>query len=328
MRSLLFKILVILITYSFILTISATPLFAAAEIYPSKPVRIIVPEVAGAGADIVARLIATKLSERLGQQFLVDNRGGAGGIIGVEMAAKANPDGYTLLFVAASFTIKPALQKLPYDPVKSFTPIAKLGGGPYSLVVIPSIPANSVKELIALAKQKPNQLIFVTSGATSTPHMSAELFKMMANIDFKIVHFKGITPGLTDMLGGHSHALLGSLLTSLPHIKSGKFRVLGIGGVKRSFMLPDVPTIAEAGLPGFNASGWYGLAAPAGTSTPIIDRLNKEIEIFLASDEGKKSFWNAGQEVDYLGTAEFGTFLNEEIARWTGVVKKANIKVE
>jgi tripartite-type tricarboxylate transporter receptor subunit TctC len=252
-QSQLLKTLGIMLVLSAVLAVFTTVLAAAS--YPSKPVRLIVPDVAGGGQDIVARLIAVDLSERLGKQVVVEYRSGAGGIIGTEVAAKADPDGYTLFLCAGKFTIQPALENLPYDPVKSFIPIAKLGGASYALVVNPGVPANSVKELIALAKQKPGQLIFVDPGIGSTAHMSSELVKLLANIDLKVVHFRGANLAVIDLLGGHSHAMINSLVAVLSHIKFGKLRVLGTGGMKRSSILPDVPTIAEAGLPGFNVTG-------------------------------------------------------------------------
>jgi tripartite-type tricarboxylate transporter receptor subunit TctC len=299
-----------------------------ADTYPSKTVRIIVAEAPGGGTDIVGRLIATKLSERLGRQVIVENHGGAGGIIGTEMVAKANPDGYTLIVDAARFVIQPALQKLPYDPIKSFMPIAHLASGPQVLAIHPSVPANSVKELIALVKQKPGQLIFAATGAGTTSHMTTELFKMLADIDFKIVQFKGAGPAMVDLLGGHSSAQFSALAGFLPHIKSGKLRVLGTGGAKRSVVQPDLPTIAESGLPGFKATSWYGFLAPAATPKPIIDRLNDETKAILAMDDVKKQILNNGMEVDYLGPTDFGTFIEKEVARWTSVVKKANIRLE
>jgi tripartite-type tricarboxylate transporter receptor subunit TctC len=323
-----------LLTFGILLTLSAVPaVFTATAVlavdpYPSKPVRPIIPFPPGGANDIIARLIATDLSERLGRQVVVEYRSGAGGIIGTEVAAKADPDGYTQFPCAGKFTIQPALENLPYDPVKSFIPIAKLGGASYALVVNPSVPANSVKELITLAKQKPGQLIFVDPGIGSTAHMSSELVKLLADIDLKVVHFRGANLAVIDLLGGHSHAMINSIVAVLPHIKSGKLRVLGTGGVKRSAILPDVPTIAEAGLPGFNVTGWYGILAPAGTPVPIVDRLNKEIKTILTSDEAKKRFLNAGMEADYLGSTEFGPFIEGEINRWTSVVKKGNIKLE
>ena len=300
----------------------------AADAYPSKPVRLVIPFPPGGSNDIVGRLIAAKLTERLGKQVVVDNRGGAGGVLGSEIAAKSDPDGYTLLIASAAYGFNPALYKLPFDPVKSFTAIAKLGSGPNSLTVHPSVPAKTVKEFIALAKQKPGQLINSCAGVGSFQHMGTELFKMMAGIDFKIVQFKGGGPAMIDQLGGHSHFSLGSLIQTIPHVQSGRFRILGTGGLKRSAILPDVPTIAEAGVPGYDVTNWWGIVAPSGTPAPIVEKLNKEIKALLASDEVKKLFLNEGAEVDYLGPAEFGPFIAREITKWGKVVKEANIKVE
>ncbi|MBU2055182.1 MAG: tripartite tricarboxylate transporter substrate binding protein [Proteobacteria bacterium] len=300
----------------------------AADPYPSRPVRLIIPFPPGGSNDIVGRLIASKLSESLGKQVVVDNRGGAGGVLGTEMAAKSDPDGYTLLIVSAAYSFSPALYNLPFDPVKSFTPIAKLGSGPNSLTVHPSVPANTVKELIALAKQKPGELINACAGVGSFQHMGTEMFKMMAGIDFKIVQFKGGGPAMIDQLGGHSHFSLGSLIQTLPHIQSGKFRILGTGGAKRSAMLPNVPTISEAGVPGYEATNWWGIIAPAGTPAPIVERLNEDLKVILTSAEVQNLFLKQGAEVDYLGPAEFDPFIAGEIAKWGKVVKEANIKVK
>ncbi len=316
----------ILLALSILLPLSAAA--ATADSYPSKPVRLVIPFPPGGGTDLLGRLIATKLSERLGKQVVPDNRGGAGTIIGTEVVAKANPDGYTVLFASGVFTMLPPLQKLPYDPIKSFTPIARLVNGPMLLVVHPSVAANSVKEFIALAKQKPGQLIFGTSGVAAAAHMGTELLKIMAGIDVKVVHFKGGGPAMIDLLGGHSHALIGSLPAVLPHIKSGKVRVLGTGGAKRSIVLPDVPTIAEAGVPGYELTIWWGILVPAGTPEPIVDRLNKELRMILSSDDVKKQFLKEGAEEDYLGPTEFGSFVEGDITKWTRVVNKANIKLE
>ena len=300
----------------------------AADPYPSKPVRLIIPFPPGGSNDIVGRLIASKLSESLGKQVVVDNRGGAGGVLGTEMAAKSDPDGYTLLIISAAYGFNPALYTLPFDPVKDFTPIAKLGSGPNSLTVHPSVPANTLKEFLALAKQKPGQLINACAGVGSFQHMGTELFKMMAGIDFKIVQFKGGGPAMIDQLGGHSHFSLGSLIQTLPHIQSGKFRILGTGGAKRSAILPNVPTIAEAGVPGYEATNWWGIIAPAGTPAPIVERLNRDLKAILTSAEVQKLFQNEGADVDYLGAAEFGPFIAGEIVKWGKVVKEANIKVK
>jgi tripartite-type tricarboxylate transporter receptor subunit TctC len=317
----------LLALFAMFAVITATTVFAA-DSYPSKPIRLIIPFPPGGSNDIVGRLIAAKLSESLGKQVVADNRGGAGGVLGSEMAAKASPDGYTLLIISAAYGFNPALYKLPFDPVKSFVPIAKLGSGPNSLTVHPSVPASTVKELITLAKQKPGQLICGCAGVGSFQHMGTELFKMMAGIDFKIVQFKGGGPAMIDQLGGHSQFSLGSLIQTLPHIQSGKFRILGTGGLKRSAILPNVPTIAEAGVPGYEATNWWGILAPAGTPPPIVDRLDKEIKTLLSSADVQKLFQNEGADVDYLGPAEFGPFIEKEIIKWGKVVREANIKVE
>jgi tripartite-type tricarboxylate transporter receptor subunit TctC len=306
---------------------AVTPAVMAADLYPSKTLRLIIPFAPGGSNDIVGRLIAAKLTERLGKQVVVDNRGGAGGVLGTEMAAKADPDGYTLLIISAAYAFNPALYTLPFDPVKAFAPIAKLGSGPNSLTVHPSVPANSVKELIALAKQKPGQLINACAGVGSFQHMGTELFKMMAGIDFKIVQFKGGGPAMIDQLGGNSQFSLGSLIQTLPHVQSGKFRILGTGGLKRSGILPNVPTIAET-VPGYEATNWWGILAPAGTPAPIAERLNRELKTILTSADVQNLFQKEGADADYVGPAEFGPFIAGEITKWGKVVKEANIKVQ
>ncbi len=296
----------------------------AADAYPSKPIRVIVNMAPGGSNDLVARIIAEKLSERLGKSVIVDNRPGAGGVIGTEIAAKAVPDGYTIMSTAGQHTLMaPLREKLPFDPIKSFIPIARVGSGPNVLVVHPSLPVNSVKELIALAKQKPGQLIIPCSGVGTVFHMGIESFKTMAGIDLKVVQFKGGGPALIDVLGGHSQVFISSLLAAMPHIKSGKLRALGTGGSKRSSLLPDVPTIAEAGgLPGYTTMNWWGVFAPAGTPAPIVTRLSNELKVIVTGDEMKKRFLNDGIEAEYMDPAEFGAFLEAEQANWTQIVKK------
>jgi len=315
-----------LVAVSLLFTLFAPAAMAAT--YPSKPVRMIVPMAPGGGTDIMARLVAANLSERLGYQVVVENIAGGGGVIATERAAKAERDGYTLLFTMATHSTLAALQKLPYDPLKSFTPVARAATGYYSLCVNPSLPVKSVKELIALAKQKPNQLIFASAGTGTQGHMGTELFKMMAGIDIKIVQFKSGGPATIDVIGGHSHAILVGLTTTLPHIKSGKLRVLATGGPDRGVALPDVPTISESGLPGYNITQWFGILAPAGTPAAVIDRLNKEIKEIGALDEVKKRFLSDGAGADFLGSAEFGPFIAEDITKYTNIAKKANIKLE
>jgi tripartite-type tricarboxylate transporter receptor subunit TctC len=300
----------------------------AGDAFPNKPLRLVIPFPPGGMTDIVGRLIADKLSERLGKQVIADNRGGAGGVIGTEMASKADPDGHTLLIIASSYAINPALGNTPYDPRKAFTPIAKVGEGPFILIANTKAPAGSVKELIALAKQKPGQLVFSNSGVGSGPHLAAELFKMKAGIDFKIVQFKGGNPALTDLMGGHSQFAFHSLIAVLPQIKAGQCKALGISGTKRSPTLPDVPTIAEAGLPGYAATQWFGIVTPAGAPAPIIDRLSKELKAIMEMDEVKKRFRAEGAEVDYSGPAEFGPFIENALIECAQVVKQANIKAD
>jgi tripartite-type tricarboxylate transporter receptor subunit TctC len=324
--SLQHKTFVFLLAFLSVVAVTAASVSEAADAYPNKPVRFIIPWVPGGSNDFVGRIIATKLAERLGQAVVVDNRGGAAGLIGTEIAARAVPDGYTVVIAAAHHTLFAPLQaKLYFDPIKSFAPIARVGSGPNVLVVHPSVPANSVKELIALAKQKPGQLLFSCNGVGGSLHMGVELFKMMAGIDLTIVQFKGGGPAMIDLLGGHSQGFISSLIAAMPHIKSGKLKALGTGGAKRSSVLPDVPTIAEGGLPGYTSINWWGILAPAGTPAPIVNRLSEELKAVVAMDEVKKRFQSDGIEADHMGPAEFGKFLEEEQANWTRIVKKANI---
>jgi tripartite-type tricarboxylate transporter receptor subunit TctC len=321
-----FKTIGILLAMSILFALSAAGATAAS--YPSKPVRLIVPQPPGGSTDNYGRLIAAKLSERLGMQVVTENRAGAGTVIGTEFVAKSNPDGYTLLFAPASYSVAAAVQKVPYDPIKDFIPIAKLGSAMNMLVVHQSVPANSLKEFLALAKQKPGQLIFASQGAGSQVHLSIERFRAMAGIDVKLVQFKGGAPATIDLLGGHSHASIGTVMVNLPHIKAGKLKPLCVFGVKRSSLLPDMPTSAEAGVPECESGSWYGILAPAGTPKAIIDRLNNEVKAIMATDEIKTQFLADGTEVDYQGPTEFDAFIKSEISRWDGVVKKANIKQE
>ena len=326
MKSLLLKTLGVGLALSMVLALSTV--VEAAEAYPSKPVRLIIPFAPGGSNDIVGRLIGTKLSERLGKQVIVENHAGAGGVLGSEMAAKAAPDGYTILIASAAYAFNPALYKLPFDPIKDLIPIAKLATGPNSLVLHPSVPAKTVKELIALLKAKPGEMLCAAAGVGSFQHLGTELFKLMTNTDFQIIQFKGGGPAMTDQLGGHSQMSFGSLIQTIPHIQSGKFRCLGTGGLKRSVVLPDVPTISEAGVPGYEGTNWWGILAPAGTPAPIVDRLDKELSAIVLSPEVQKLFLKEGAEIDYLGPAKFGPYIAGEIPKWTKVVKEANIKVE
>jgi tripartite-type tricarboxylate transporter receptor subunit TctC len=323
---LLMRVFAVMSALVTVFTFSAA-LFAA-DAYPSKPMQLIIPFAPGGGTDIFGRLIAAKLSERLGKQVVPVNVSGAGGTIGMEKVAKSEPDGYTLLFTSASITTNPLLYKVAYDPVKSFVPIAKVGSGPVVLTVHPSVPVNSVKDLIALAKKQPGKLVCAAAGVGTSMHLASELFKMMAGINFMIVQFKGGGPAMIDTMGGHSQISLGTLTQSLPQITSGKLKVLGFGGSARSRLLPDVPTISEAGVPGYEASNWWGIFAPAGTPKVIVDRLYKELVVILNLADTKKVFEDQGAETELRDSVEFSKYINAEMVKWGKVVREAKIQGE
>jgi tripartite-type tricarboxylate transporter receptor subunit TctC len=301
----------------------------AAEPYSSRPVRLIVPFPPGGSNDIVGRMVAAQLGERLGHQIVIDNRGGAGGSIGTGIAAKSPPDGYTLLLISVAHAFNPSLYKqLPYDPTEAFVPVAMLGTGPVALSVFPGLPVGSVKELIALAKAKPGELHYASAGVGSLQHLASELFRVQAGIDIVHVPYKGGGPATMDVIAGHAEISVGSLIQSLPHIRDGKLKVLGTSGTKRSAILPDVPTIDEAGLPGYEASNWWGILAPAGTSPAIVEKLHDELSAILTSAETKKRFEAEGAEAVQMSTAEFGRLIAAEIAKWARVVQEAGISPE
>ena len=301
---------------------------AAAQPYPSKPVRMIIPFPPGGSNDVIGRAIAAQLAERLGQGVVIDNRGGAGGIIGIDAAMKAPADGYTLLLISEALPMTVALGRLPQDTLKSFAPVAMLGSGPAVLAVPASLDAKSVRELIGLMKSKPGVLNAGAAGIGSFQHLATELFKLQAGVDFVIVQYKGGGPALTDTLAGQVQMNLGSLIQILPHIRSGKLRALGVGGARRNAALPDVPTIAEAGVPGYEANNWWGVLAPAGTSPAILGRLRQEIAAILESPETRKRFEVEGAETGRMSADEFAAFVGAETAKWTRVVKDAGIKAE
>ncbi len=312
-------------TVAFLVALSTA---AAAQDYPTKPVRLIIPFPPGGSNDVVGRMIATHLGEHLGKQVIVDNRSGAGGVIGTEIAANAAPDGYTLAIISIAHAVNPWLYKLNYDPLKSFTPIGVLASGPNVLAINPALPVNSVKELVALAKQKPGDLQYASAGVGSFQHLGGELFKLEAGVDMLHVPFKGGSPAMIDVMGGHTKLVFSSLVQTTPHIKSGKLKPLGTGGLKRNPVLPDVPTIAEAGVPGYEAVNWWGIVAPAGTPQAIIDKLHKDIAAVQASPEVQKQFSTEGAEIVQMTPAEFGTFMEREMKKWERVVKEGKIKAE
>ena len=302
---------------------------AAAQGYPTRPVRLIIPFPPGGSNDIVGRMIAAQLGERLGQTMVVDNRGGAGGTIGTELAAKSQADGYTLLLISTAYAFNTSIyRKLPYDPVRSFTPVALLGSGPGVLVVNPALPVNSVRDLIALAKERPGKLNNASAGIGSFQHLASELFRIQAGIEWLHVPYKGGGPAMMDLIAGQADASVGSLIQMLPHLRSGKLKALGTTGAKRSPVLPELPTVAEAGVPGYEATNWWGFLAPAGTPPAIVERLHQEVVAVQTSAETKRRFETEGAEALQMSPPDFGAFIAAETAKWARVVKEAGITAE
>jgi tripartite-type tricarboxylate transporter receptor subunit TctC len=303
------------------------PALQAADAWPSRPIRMIIPFPPGGSNDIIGRMMGLHLGERLGEPVVIDNRAGAGGNLGIDIAAKSEPDGYTMLIISAAYAFAPSMyQKLPYDQVKSFVPVAKIGNGPNVVAIYPGLPVKTTKELIALAKAKPGQLNFASSGVGSSVHLASELFKSMAQIDIVHIPFKGGFPAMVDVMSGNSQIVIGTVVQALPHIKSGKLRALGVATKKRNAALPEVPTIDESGLPGYEASNWWGLMFPAGTSRTIVERVDKELTAILQLPEVSKRFAADGAEPDHMSGAEFAKYIAAETAKWTRVVKQAGIK--
>jgi len=301
---------------------------ACADDYPNRPVRLIIPFPPGGSNDVVGRLVARHLSDELGQQVFVDNRGGAGGVIGTQAAANAPPDGYTLAIVSIAHAVNPALHKLEYDPIKSFTPISILATGPNVLVVNPELPVKSVKELLALAKEKPGQLDYASAGVGSFQHLGGELFKLVAGVNLVHVPYKGGGPAMQDVISGHVKIMFSSLIQTTPFIKSGQLRPLGTGGAKRSPVLPDVPTIDEAGVPGYVADNWWGIVAPAGTPALIVEKVYAATQAALKSPELQAQFAREGASTVEMSPTEFGEYIKKEIAKWGRVVKDGNIRAQ
>jgi tripartite-type tricarboxylate transporter receptor subunit TctC len=300
----------------------------AAADYPDHPVRLIVPFPPGGSNDVVARLVAKQLSEKLGQQVFVDNRGGAGGVLGTEAAAAAPPDGYTLLIISIAHAVNPALYKLNYDPIKSFTPLSILATGPNVLAVNPQLGVHNVKELLALAREKPGELDYASAGVGSFQHLGGELFKLTAGVNLQHVPYKGGGPAMSDVIAGHVKIMFSSLVQTTPFIKSGQLIALGTGGTKRNPVLPDVPTVAEAGVPGYEANNWWGIMAPAGTPKEIVDRLYRDIQTTLKSPELTAAFDREGAAAVTMSTEEFSKYIENEIVKWGRVVKEGNIKAQ
>ena len=297
--------------------------------YPVKPVRLVVPSSPGGGTDITARILAPKLSEALGQQVVVENRAGAGTMIGIEVVAKSAPDGYTLLMGLSTLAINPAMyKKVPYDALRDFAPISQVISAPNMLVVHPSIPVKTVKELIAFTRARPGQLNYASAGHGTNPHLSMELFLSMTGL--KVVHipYKGLAPGIVDLLAGHVSLATATMLTGLPHVKSGRLRCLGTTGAQRAAVLPEFPTIAEAGVPGYEASQWYGVLAPTGTPKEIVARLNAEIVRILQAPDMKQKLVADGTDPVGSSPDEFARYIKSELVKWGKVARDAGIQPE
>ena len=311
------------------LAVFSTPAFSQdAASYPSRPIRVIVPFAPGGGLDISTRLIGQKLTEKWGQNIVVDSRPGAATIVGTEIASKAAPDGYTVLMITTTFAINPGLYpKLPYNPLKDFTPVTQLNSQPNVIVVAPSFSGKSVKDLIAMAKGKPGELTFASPGAGSAPHLSAEMFQRQAGVSMIHVPYKGIPPAVTDVLGGRVTMLFTTTISAAPHIKAGKLRAVAITSAKRQPSMSDVPTVGET-LPGYRAEAFQGMVAPAGVSQAIVNKLAAEVARTIKLPEVSQRFQLDGAEPVGSTPKEFAAFLKAEMQKWSKVIKDAGIKPE
>ena len=302
---------------------------AVAQNYPVKPVRVIVSFPPGSGADIVCRTITPRLTEAYGQQFVVDNRAGASGNLGSELAARAVPDGYTLLFTPASVASSQALYtKLGYNLQKDLEPISIIASAPFVLVVHPSLPVKNVKDLIAMAKAKPGQLLYASTGNGGSPHLASELFKMQAKIDIVHIPYKGTPPAVTDLIAGQVSMMFANTLSVLPYVNSGRLRALAISSAKRSAAAPQLPTIAEAGMPGFEASTWFGMLAPTGTPKDIVVRLNGELRKIVQTKTVNDALIAQGADPIGSSAEEFQARIKSDIEKWTRTIKAANVQAE
>jgi tripartite-type tricarboxylate transporter receptor subunit TctC len=296
--------------------------------YPAKTVRMVVPFAPGGSNDIVGRLLAAHLSDRTGKQFVIDNRGGAGGLVGTEMVWKSAPDGYTLLVISVAFPMNAAIYKLPYDPMKAFTPVALLGTGTNGFAVHPALPVKNVKELIALAKARPGQLQYSSAGVGTFQHLSSEMFKSMAGVNILHVPYKGGGPATIDLIAGQVQMSIGSLIVILPHQRNGKIRIIATGGAKRAAALPDIPTVDESGVPGYEANNWWGVMAPAGVPDAIVRKLNSESNAVMMLPDTRKRLAAEGAESINVTPEQFSKHILAEMVKWGKVTREANIKAE
>jgi tripartite-type tricarboxylate transporter receptor subunit TctC len=307
---------------------AATSQPVMAQQYPEKPVRIVVPFAPGGGSDFTGRLLAQRLTERLGRPFIVENRPGAGGNLGAETVVKAPADGYTLLVVSGSYTVNPSLYKLSFDPLNDITPIIQVSGGPYVIAVHPSVQANTLAELVALAKKQPNKLAYGSSGNGSVMHVSTEYFLDSAKIKLLHIPYKGTGPAMQDTIGGNVQLVFGAVPTTLPHVKSGRLRALAVTTRKRIAAAPELPTVAESGYPEYEVTNWHGLVGPKGLPKEVVDRLNAEINELPKSEEMRKQLAADGLEPAGGSPAQFAEILKNEMARWNQVIRQAGIKLE
>ena len=314
---------------AFAVAFALLPAVAQAQAWPQKSIRFIIPYPPGGGTDALARFLSQKLGENLGQSVVIDNKPGGATIIGTEIAAKAPADGYTILLASPSFTNNVALypNKLPYDPEKDFDAVTLVASVPLVLVSSPSLPANNVRELIALAKTKPGAMSYAMATG-STPHLAGEMLKVMGGIEVLPVPYKGMAPAYPDLLTGRIDYMFDAVSTGLPNIQAGKTKALGVSSPKRSQAAPDIPTMSESGLPGFEAEGWYGIVVPKGTPPDIVAKLNAETLKALADPATAKSIQGAGFDIIGKGPAEFAAYMKSEQARWAKLIKQANIKAE
>lgn len=302
---------------------------SAAGAYPDKPIRLIVPQPPGGTSDILARVLALKLAENLRQQIIIDNRAGASGTIGTDLAAKSPPDGYTLVLVYTTHATTPGIYgKLPYDPVADFAPVTLAAAAPLLLVVHPKIPVNSVKELIAYAKTRPGELNFCSAGNGSGSHLAGELFNTMTGVKLTHIPYKGSGLAITELIGGQVQLMFAGIVPIDPHVKSGRVRSIAVTSAKRSVAIPQVPTIAESGLPGFEVVGWYGVLAPARTPHPIVARLHNEFVKILQTQDIRDRLLSEGAEPVGNTPAEFTAFIKTDIGRWAKVIKAAGAKLD
>jgi tripartite-type tricarboxylate transporter receptor subunit TctC len=301
---------------------------ASAQSWPTKPVRLVAPFAPGGGSDFIARLIAQKLSERLGQQVVVENRPGAGSNLGAEYVVRSLPDGYTLLLTPASYTVNTSLYKLSWDALADIAPIIQLSQGPFVVAVHPSVPAKTLKELVEYAKRNPDKLAYASSGNGSIVHLASEYFLDVAGVKIVHVPYKGTGPALNDTIAGNTQLIFGSVATALQYVKAGRLRALAVTTPKRIAAAPDVPTVAEAGFPGYQVVNWHGLVGPKGTPKEVVDRINKEANEALKSADVEKILAADGLTAAGGTPAQFEALLKSEIARWAKVVKQAGVKIE